>query len=587
VTQKGTKPFSDVKEIAFFSAVPKVKVTRPVFILEAEPKLTHALKGWGIAASEVHSISDVRGQGAIVIVGPGYLQPGKSASDLIAYAKSGGRVICLEQENPLQGGDLPTALAVGKYTDNGAEKTYTANFTFAQGLGSSMLAGLGENDFSNWAGGAPTAAKIWEKPGGVARSWVECGDQLNYSAMVEMPCGEGDLIATQLRVGSKLAVEPAARVLLADMLVHADRFTPVSPMIAVYAPDRRDITDMVNGLGQRVKQIDSLNAGLDVTSTPVLVVHASHAALDGLNERKQSVEKYVDAGGWIMLWGLEPDGLAAYNELLGTHHLLREFRLERVTLVPDPLMAGLGNRDVALTSSQEIMFGDKVPAWDTFTYCVDGEDIAPFCHLPGQTDAPYKPIVGTENHPDSNPYNLVNGLTSEDFWWFILQIWHGSWPTDLAKAGSPPFTFGLPEPCKLKNIEIWNNAYYDTIKDMEINADDSHVATVQLPDASAPTELSMSGRSVDHSISLIVRGIRKHGNSSLVGIDNVRFIRELPDWYKDRVFPLVNVSALVRYPRGKGGFVLNEIKLSPGDTKENAEKKRRIVSLLLQNMIAR
>ena len=171
-------------------------------------------------------------------------------------------------------------------------------------------------------------------------------------------------------------------------------------------------------------------------------------------------------------------------------------------------------------------------------------------------------------------------MTGHDFWRYIYQIWYGDWGPE----GSPPFTFRLPAPAKIKGIEIWNNAYYDTIKDLEIQIDGKKVLTTELPDAMAPKWINLEGKEAKESISFIVRSVRKHQNMPLVGIDNVRIIRELPDWYKGRVYPLDNVGGLVRYPRGKGGFVLNQLNISAPDTKENMEKKRRILEVILLNL---
>ena len=40
----------------------------------------------------------------------------------------------------------------------------------------------------------------------------------------------------------------------------------------------------------------------------------------------------------------------------------------------------------------------------------------------------------------------------------------------------------------------------------------------------------------------------------------------------------------MRYPRGKGGFVLNQLKLTGTDTAENMTKKQRIAASILQNL---
>ena len=87
-----------------------------------------------------------------------------------------------------------------------------------------------------------------------------------------------------------------------------------------------------------------------------------------------------------MLWGLTPDGPGRLQQGgRRQHHVIRPFRLERVTLPPvrDPLISGLTMRDVALESNEKIYpwSGDRYPANDTFTYVVDLDDIAPFVHV--------------------------------------------------------------------------------------------------------------------------------------------------------------------------------------------------------------
>jgi hypothetical protein len=94
----------------------------------------------------------------------------------------------------------------------------------------------------------------------------------------------------------------------------------------------------------------------------------------------------------------------------------------------------------------------------------------------------------------------------------------------------------------------------------------------------------MDGRRAQGSIGLVVRSYRDKHPMTLVGIDNVQFIRKLPTWYGGRVRPLVNCGGLVAYPRGKGGYILNQLKLTDRDLAPNQAKKSRIVSVILQNL---
>ena len=66
------------------------------------------------------------------------------------------------------------------------------------------------------------------------------------------------------------------------------------------------------------------------------------------------MKAFTDRGGQLMLWGVTPDGVADFNKLVGFEHVLRPFKLERVTLpvVRDSLLAGLSVRDVAMESTE-------------------------------------------------------------------------------------------------------------------------------------------------------------------------------------------------------------------------------------------
>jgi len=557
VSRKGDQTFTDTKTIAFFPRITRVPLKKQVYVLENDDKTSKSLLKWGIKAKSIKALSEALPKG-ILMIAPDTLSD--KSDEFKSYAENVGCVISLEQEHPFTEPDYPI-----KASD------HQAYYTFPLGYGNQLLAGLDESDFSNWAGSSPTAKKIWE-PRSI-RSWVACGNEINSSAMLEMPFGKGVIIASQMQIGSKFDVEPAAQVLLENMLKYCDSYKPVSNDVVVYAPGKPEIADFMRKSGCNVQEADDLSKTLNESKT--IIIHASKSNLESLIRLNDSVKKFTQSGGWIMLWGLELDGLQAYNKLLRTEHLLREFRLEKVTIEKDILTSGLGNRDVVQYSNDEIMFGNKWLSQEVFTYCVDGADIAPFCKLPGQKDEPYHPTKD-----DKDPYNFVNGMTGNEFWRYIVQIWHGNWGPE----GSPPFVFGLPVPCKIKTVKIWNNAYYNTIKNMEIQLDGNPVTTLELPDAMEPAEANLNGKLAEKDVSLIVRSIRIHQDKPLVGIDNVQIIRELPVWYKGKVFPLVNVGGLVRYPQGKGGFILNQIKLTDQDTQENVTKKQRIVKTILENI---
>ncbi|MGE5557997.1 MAG: glycoside hydrolase family 2 TIM barrel-domain containing protein [Bacillota bacterium] len=570
VAQKGAKSYKDVKEIAFFPKVKKIALKNPVFLMGGTDELAKSLANMGVNATAIESVEDVKTPTGIIIVGADSVKNTTPLDELVEYASAGGRIIILEQKIPITGKKLSVKLNAAK-DDN--SRGYSVDFNFGQGFDAPLLKGLAEADLSLWAGDYPMTYNVWEKPGGVTRSWVNCGSGLKGSTLIEIPYDKGNLIATQLRIAGKLAVEPAAQILMANMLLRCDTYQPATASVGIYAPDREEMVAFMNNLDCDLVELEKLEKGLNIKTTPILIVSASKQGLRALSANKGAADKYVKAGGWIILWGLEPDGLDLYNNLLSTKHILREFRVEAVKPIRDKLMVGVDSSDVYMFTNEVIApwSGLRRVSGDVFTYCVDGADIAPFCYGPANPKFEFK---------RETSYQLVDGLFNADFWWYINQIAYKEIPPEFNLM-----TFKMPAPSVLQSITIWNNANYDTVKDCDIRIDGKSFATVELPDSFDAVEVKLNNKAVKDTLSLVALSIRvKQDRIKMIGLDEVSIIRELPAWYQGKVFPLVNCGGIVRYPRGKGGFILNNLKLVDKEIKENVTKKQRIVSVILQNL---
>ncbi len=156
-----------------------------------------------------------------------------------------------------------------------------------------------------------------------------------------------------------------------------------------------------------------------------------------------------------MLWGLTPDGLADYNKIVGMPHVIRPFRMERVTLPAqrDPLLAGLTNRDVAQESAEQIYpwAADRYPAKDTFTHVIDLDDIAPFAKSP-------KDAYGWSQ--------MTNGLTSADSWKFIFY-------QELKNDPHPKWSADFPREEEVSQFSIVLNTHYRVITKLRLIFDDN------------------------------------------------------------------------------------------------------------------
>ncbi|HIE51462.1 MAG TPA: hypothetical protein EYP85_06855 [Armatimonadetes bacterium] len=574
-SQPGAEDYLDRRSVPVLPAVTSLKVSVPVAVLDRWGKLKAFLTRTGTKFEGLENLADLKGRTGLLLIGPDTLTPQEaSGRALLSFAVRGGRVIVLEQEVPVAGSNLPVPL---KPTD------HFGGYAHPQALGTPLFKDLGKEDLMDWRGAHPTYKHAYEKPSQGARSLVECGGLLKYTALADLACGSGIIVVCQLRAGAKLGVEPAAEVLLRNLIETYANYRPPEGVAAVYAPGNRLLVNKVRATGVLMEVVTSLQEALNPAKYKVALVHASARNLRALNALKAPALAFQEAGGWIMLLGLDQHGIDQFNAFLGTDHLIRPFRIERVTLErPDfPLAATLGNSDLSMYSTEWVAKwkGLHWLSGDVYTMVIDGRDIAPFCRMPGGPADPYEYRPTFDDH---DPYNFVNGLFNSDFWRYIRQIW-------IPEGGPEPLTFTLRRPETIAQINIWNNANYWTIKDLDIilDGDEQNALRTTLPDSYGLREVKLQPpKRVQKTITLQIRTWRERRldrpDLRLVGIDNVQFLRAEPP--PKAVF-IDNVGGLVAYPHGRGGVFLNQIKfLEKEPNPENEPKKLNLMGVLLRNM---
>ena len=577
-SQPGAPDFVDVRSLPVLPAVDAVKLAAPLTVLDRSGKLKPFLDSAHVKYDEVQQLTSLKGRSGLVMIGPDTLTPEEAfGQDLLKFALAGGRIIVLEQDNPVGGGNLPVFVQT---------TPRQGGYAHPQALGTPLFRDLGKDDLIDWGGDHPTYKAPYMKPAHGARSLAQAGDKLQLTPLVEAGCGEGVLALCQLRVGAKLLEEPAAAVLLRNLLETYSTYKAPRGVAAVYAPGNRLLSEEVAATGLLTRPVGALREALDPAQYRVAVVEASRANLEALAGLKAEAGAFEQAGGWIMLCGLAPDGLDAFSALTGAQHQLRPFRLERATMenAAYGLAATLGNRDLVMFTTNEIQHGKMWVSGDEFSFVIDaGSNAAPFCRMPGGPEDPYvyESPQASEN-PDKSPWNLVNGLLNSDNWRYIRQIW-------VPEGGLEPLVFGLRRPETLSQINIWNNANYWTIKDLDIilDGDTAHPLKAVLSDTYDLTEIKFAEpRKVEKTIALQVRTWREGRGQDLaqrlVGIDNVQFIRAVQP--SDAV-SIDSTGGLVAFPKGPGGIFLNQIKfMEKEQNPDNATKKSNLLSVLLQNM---
>jgi beta-galactosidase len=573
VSQAGAETYEDERLVPVLPTGKKLDVSVPVTVLDRSGALADYLAKRGVKFARADSLAATKGKTGLLLIGHDTLTPEEAfGTGLLAFAASGGRVVCLEQEHPPAGSALPAPLRPTQRF---------AGFVHPQALGTPVFADLGRDDLIDWAGDHPTAKNLYHKPSQGARSLAQCGGDLEFSPLVEVPCGEGVIVVCQLRVGAKLGVDPSAETLLRNLVRVYGCYRPSSGTVAVFSPGDPLLADNAAATGALASQVASLADALDPAKCRVALVHATRENLQALLAAKARADAFQKQGGWLMLCGLGPKGIDPFNRLAGTSHLLRPFRYERVTLprTDHPLASTLGSRDVALYSPKPLMHGRYWVSSNTFSHVVDGIDFAPFTLPPGASDDPYEYKPTFDDH---DPYNFVNGILNDDSWRCIQQIW-------IDEQGPKPLVFRLRKPDTLDTVRIWNNANYWTIEDIDVilDGDPKSAIRLTLPDGyGVATAKLPKPAPVQKTITLQIRTWRERPlarpDLRLVGIDNVQFLRPAPP---EKAVALDSVGGLVVYPNGKGGMLLNQLKFLEDEPREsNAAQKVRLLGVLLQNM---
>lgn len=535
-----------------------------IVVMDPDGAARRRLAARGIPHRSVDDLSSLPDRYRLLIVGRDALSP-RLATDPIwkRLAAEGRRVLVLEQEHPLHFQAVPADFIV---TD------WEGRVAFPENLEHPVFGGLAASDFFTWSGDHVVYRRAYRKATRGARSLVQCDDRLSASALAECPVGEGLLLLSQLVVGRKLESDPVARRLFDNLVNYAleYRLKRSATTVAIAPDDLR--SSLLRSSGLEYRQGESGVTAARDPKCDIAIVDATPERLRELVEHRSELREFTERGGWLILWGVTPEGLGSFNQLVGQQHVMRPFRREKVSLaaIRDPLSSGLSQRDVSLLSGERI-FGwtrDEYVDDAVFTHVVDLEDIAPFCEGPG--------IEGTSS--------IVNGMTSTDAWKYIYYM-------PMLEDGSPQtLTLQFPAPQTVTGLSIVPNAHYWLMQDVRLvfDGDESKARDIRLADydKSSNDRQDFELEPVEaSSVTLVPRTWKEASERAILGIDNLWLRVRRPDDFRERVRPLLNIGALVKYPRGDGGILLCELRVRDREpVPVNAEKKQAIVTTILRNL---
>jgi len=569
LSQNGKEVFTDTKAVSVLpTAAAQLKsqgapAAGKLALLDRDGGVKAFFSSLNIPFTEVTDLSKISAAAKILVVGKDSLDATQATSSQLAgWASSGKVAIVLDQQNELKFQALPGSMAPA---------TNSGSMCFPDDSANPLLAGLQEKDFIDWTPDGIVYRNAWKKPTAGGKAILQCDMKLENSPLVEMGAGEGLLLLSQLNLGANLKSNAVAQHLLLNMLDVADHFKLTFRETFVDADGNPQLAKAVDSIGLKFTPVKGVAAAIAKPGT-IAILDGSPVNLKALVADMAKVKALTDAGGWIVLNMVTPDGLADFNKLVGVEHIMRPFGREKVTWPKNrnPLSTGLSAGNISLGNGKQIVNfqAGEWPDEDAFSHVVDLDDIAPF---------------GKSSYFGWG--NAVNNFTQADGAWQLIQN------IPVAQATIP---ITLPKPEKIQEITWVSDTNYQGTKKIQVTANgkdyffdtlpNSEPQTFALPDQPTTSELTVKVVDWTH-LPEKMAGEKK--DMELVGIDNIYLKVARPPEFFEKVKPFLNIGAIITYPMGKGGLILCNVKyLDTEKNPANALKKQNILSAILHNLHA-
>ena len=345
---QGREVFDDAKPVSLLPrpSVPADLDAATLCVFDPAGPLLSWLREHRQAFTKLDSLESIPATCQVVLAGPGSLPEGevdraKAAGALRRLVAAGKAAVVLEQTVPLQKDELPVPgiMTFAEQKQKPSMMEYlrrewkSGAICHPVAAAHPVLAGLKPDDFLTWAGPAETNFRFsYATPAAGSVNLIQAGTDLGLTPMMEVPVGSGSYLLSQVLVGERLGVEPAADRLMANILQWAAGRKNVRPgKTTLYAAGDSAFREFVGSLGVELTPADSPGAAL-AGDPRVAVIRATPESLQWLAEHAAQAKAFCETGRWLMLAGLEGRGLSAFNSLVGVEHRLRPFRPERVTL---------------------------------------------------------------------------------------------------------------------------------------------------------------------------------------------------------------------------------------------------------------
>ncbi|MFQ6097235.1 MAG: carbohydrate-binding domain-containing protein, partial [Armatimonadota bacterium] len=557
VLRDGKPVYAEDKAYSFF---PGPTLSAPeglrIGLLDRDGATRRLFAKYGVAAKKVDSLDDLEGLD-LLVVGSNTLREGKSRMPVVGgntsegarlqeFVAKGGRALILGQKR------YPAHLTIAAPTSH----AYT--IAFPQMPDHPILKGVRKGDLRWWRGDHLVSENDLERPrAGGCLPIVVSGSRagIAFCPLVEVPEGAGTLVLCQMKLVEKFESEPAAALILNNILAYLGQFKASRVRTAVVSPSDAlkqylaDVNLAYDDLTGRLHEADLTGYGLLI----------ARDSAEELARSREAIERFVEDGGRVLLHRLTPDDLDRLRGLLRSS----------LDLQPNASPVARGDADDALlaylTNEDLYWLGEHVGpvSWSPTPRA---GNVADFIFGKSLED---KAILGRY---DARAMNLSGHIVQkiEDG---VVCATIGTVATDIRFPESGSYLFGLV----LRGSPAgggWPNA--------DLRVDGELMGTIAAASREWRT-YSVMGRVAagTHEVTISFTN-----DANIGGEDRNLYVQALilardPSPTKDVVF-LTRPPALARLPRGNGFFVIDEVNWDTED--RNAVKASRYICGLLTGL---
>ncbi|TWU42344.1 glycosyl hydrolase 2 galactose-binding domain-containing protein [Novipirellula artificiosorum] len=566
--------FQDTKAVSILPTV-SAEGIEPGMLAVWDPggETTEFLRGVGVDFLAMDSFDQMPDEVKVLLIGRDAIDESDCTSTkLSVLAARGHAVVVLDQSHPLKYQAIPAEMKLAPATklDSFDNEIVTHNGTtaFIEVATHPALAGLLDKDFFTWGPDHLVFRNAYLKPTRGAKSLIQCGPRLEYSALVELPVGQGVMFLSQLDAGSKLKHNVVAQHVVMNLLRAARDYRLEYAEVASAIADE-GLSEAVAAIGLQHANVADAQAAISDPQKKIALVSATPESLKQLAAHPEALKSFWTSGGTIVLCGLTPEGLKDFNRIVGVEHQIRPFVCERVTFptVRHPLTSGITSGDIVMLSGKRV-FGwtkDEYLSSDVFSYVVDLDELSSFAK--------------------SNFFamdKITNGFVGADGWPQIIDF-------EYPKDGSPyEFRMDLGQSETVVSYTHDPSLNYNPTTKIALQFDGKDRVEFDLDGSGeAQTFQIEPPRKTERVVVQLVAQDFDPTKRPLIGIDNIQLnVQRSANW-TSTVKPMLNLGGLVQYAKGDGGVVLCNLKFLANETVPiNQVKKRAILAAVLRNLKA-